>query len=210
MVTTTRTKEQGWALASVFMCKASTTHTACERKRCKGDANTVRDNYSRGRSRGFNFQMKSGSAAPKWVSEEEPPQRSLTPLPCRAASCCLFAPVLLSRKTSKVHCILTMPPTAILSNLHYHGTHKAIQREIERWQTTLLLAWLRALPDLHEVEKERIWEFLWISQACNLKKVLHFCTENDGAEKKKKYSANSTSGLHYWSEDKFCHRAINM
>lgn len=60
------------------------------------------------------------------------------------------------------------------------------------------------------MEKERIWEFLWISQACNLKKVLHFCTENDGAERKKKCSANSTFSLHYWSEDKFCHHATNM
>lgn len=95
MVTTTRTKEQGWALASVFMCKASTTHTACEWKRCKGDANTVRDNYSRGRGRGSNFQMKSGSAAPRWVSEEEPPQRSLTPLYC-LAELLLAASLLLS------------------------------------------------------------------------------------------------------------------
>lgn len=47
-------------------------------------------------------------------------------------------------------------------------------------------------------------------QACNRKKVLHFCTENDGAERIKKYSANSTLGLHYWSEDKFCHPATNM
>lgn len=157
--------------------------------------------------------MKSGSTALRWVSEEEPPQRSLTPLYCLAEL--LFAASLLLSyflgKLQKFTAFSQCPQQQFWTTCTTTALIKPYKEKSkdDRQHFSLLLAWVRAEPDLHEAEKEHIWEFLWLSQASNRKKVLHFCTENDGAERIKKYSANSTLGLHYWSEDKFFHHAIH-
>lgn len=157
------------------------------------------------------FEMKSGSTTLRWVSEEEPPQRSLTPLYC-LAELLLDASLLLSYFLGKLQKFIAFSQCPQQQFWAPCTTTALIKPYIEkskddRQHFSLLLAWVRAEAELHEAEKKPIWEFPWISQASNRKKVLHFCTENDGAEKIKKYSAISTSGLHYWSEDKFCHHA---
>lgn len=89
----TRTKEQGWALASVFMCKTSTTHTCLCERGVKVTPTLLGTTTVEGGVE-VHFQMTSGSTALRWVSEEEPPQRSLTPL--SLAELLLAASLLLS------------------------------------------------------------------------------------------------------------------
>lgn len=132
-------------------------------------------------------------------------------LPCRAA---LAASLLLSYflgKLQKFTAFSQCPQQQFWATCTISALIKPYKEKSkdDRQHFSLLLAWVRAEPDLHEAEKEHIWEFLWISQTSNRKKVLDFCTENDGAERIKKYSANSILSLHYWWEDKFCHCATN-
>lgn len=142
---------------------APPTH-ACERKRYKGDANTVRTTTVEGGVE-VHFQMKSGSTALRWVSEEEPPQRSLTPLYC-LAELLLAASLLLSYflgKLQKFTAFSQCPQqqfwaTCTTTALVKPNKEKS-KDDRKHFSPALLPAWVKAEPELHEVEKERIESF---------------------------------------------------
>lgn len=145
-----RNKRARLSSSQRFHAKASTTHRCLWERGVKGTPALLGTTTVEGEVE-VHFQMTSGSTALRWVSEEEPPQRSLTPLYCLAElllAASLLLPYFLG-KLQKFTAFSQCPQQQFWATCTTTALIKPYKEKLkdDRQHFSLFLVWVRAEPD---------------------------------------------------------------